>query len=318
LTAVAALTVAGCAGGSSDKPTGSDAASKASKSGNGGLLFAMSAETGTLDPRPSSPGQYALSLQRLNGRVTVFSDRPERRAGTESAARFVAQWEARGFKADPPNAALELIASDDSHVSQVFELAEPAFDPTSDRLTFTARKVGSSESGALVGFGSDDADLPNNFGESSLFVDSAFDGTSCSLYVSDFIPTADGSLSVPSVSKVQGYDQSLVAAWDPNEKITGGDTGDPSQQLIGQTQGNSLTDGCGLEASVDLIDPGDGSVAATWKLRIEDPAVGSNKWSCEKVYTKPNDEGVDFDCSLYQPRTTSGGDLRIGYRLGFK
>ncbi len=170
---VTALVVAGCTsddGG--DGKAGKSSAANASKSG--GQLFVASASDGTLEPQDAEH-QFTLTLGQAHDSVSVFTDRPERKAGTESLADFAAAWDKRGFTKTPPNAAV--VWGKDSS-SRIFELSEPAYDEAADTIAFTAHDLGDEPSTALSAFkGSPDDELPTDLGEVAVFIDNAEGGS---------------------------------------------------------------------------------------------------------------------------------------------
>jgi hypothetical protein len=148
-----------------------DATDGARASAVGGSdLFVRTADGGTLRPIPGRKSTYRLALKGLGGPVTVFTDRPQRKAGSESTAQFVRRWRSRGFSAAPPNAALVLAHGKRRQDVKVFELSRPRL--RKGILTFTARDLGRSSTKALAGFGKRaDKVLPRRFTRASLFID---------------------------------------------------------------------------------------------------------------------------------------------------
>lgn len=203
---VAVLVIALLALGCGDEDGDSDAASSTSETtetGGGAAaseettqLFVASAENGTLSPAAGGSGgeagaaegeaggtgterdgggqAFTLTLEDADANVVVFTDRPERKAGTEPLAEFVDGWERRGFNDDPPNAALEVSQDSGEPVSSVFELSNPRYDEAASSLSFEAAELGTEPSTSLAGFAAeDDQELPASFAEASLFIDNA-------------------------------------------------------------------------------------------------------------------------------------------------
>src|SRR5688572_20692721 len=94
--ALAAGLAAGGCGNSGDGPAAQVDADLAATSP--GQLFAANASGGTL--RRGRGRAHRLTLSGLRA-VTIFTDRPARKAGVESARQFVRRWRGRGFSADP-------------------------------------------------------------------------------------------------------------------------------------------------------------------------------------------------------------------------
>jgi len=173
---VAAVATALLAGGCTSDGGGEDdkKAPAAETSKSGGQLFVASAAEGTLQPQDAEH-EFELTLGKAHDSVSVFTDRPERKAGTESIADFASAWDKRGFTETPPNAAV--VWGKDS-ASRVFELSEPAYDSAADTLTFTAHDLGDEPSTALSAFkGSSDDELPTDLGEVAVFIDNAEGGS---------------------------------------------------------------------------------------------------------------------------------------------
>ena len=170
---VTALLVAGCT--SDDGGDGkAEKSPAAAASTSGGQLFVASGSEGTLEPRDAEH-EFTLTLGQAHDSVSVFTDRPERKAGTESLADFADSWDRRGFAKTPPNAAV--VWGKDSS-SRVFELSEPDYDAAADTLAFTAHDLGDEPSTALSAFKeSPDDELPTDLGEVAVFIDNAEGGS---------------------------------------------------------------------------------------------------------------------------------------------
>ncbi len=166
---VTALLIAGCTSNDGgDGKTEKSPAAKASTAGS--QLFVASASKGELEPQDAEH-EFTLTLGEANDSVGVFTDRPQRKAGTESLADFAAAWDKRGFTKTPPNAAV--VWGKDSS-TRVFELSGPAYDEAADSISFTAHDLGDESSTALSSFkGTPDAELPTELGEVAVFIDSA-------------------------------------------------------------------------------------------------------------------------------------------------
>jgi len=132
-------------------------------------LFVAGGDQGELRPVAGKPGRFVLDLSGA-GVVTSFTDRPARAAGTESLAGFVNRWRARGFAADPPNAALELPGAPSGRDVVIVELTRPRL-VGKGAVRFQARRVG-SVSPALARFSRrGDSRTAPRFGHWNLFVD---------------------------------------------------------------------------------------------------------------------------------------------------
>lgn len=136
----------------------------------GGLLMVQEARSGTLR-EGSEPGKYTLKLRDPSRFVTVFTDRPQRRAWRVEARRFVESWSAYGFEKDPPNVALEAPDADPSRDLMIVELSDPRFD-NSGTLTYTAREGSKQKAGGAAFQRPTDSLNAASFERPSLFIDS--------------------------------------------------------------------------------------------------------------------------------------------------
>ena len=171
-----ALLMAGCTSGDGN---GDEAKPQAAPSSAGGQLFVASASEGTLKPLEADH-EFTLTLGRAHDSVSVFTDRPQRKAGTESLADFAAAWDERGFTKTPPNAAV--VWGKDSS-TRIFELSDPAYDEAADTLAFTAHDLGDESSTALSSAkGIPDDEVPTDLGEVAVFIDNAEGKSGGALY----------------------------------------------------------------------------------------------------------------------------------------
>ncbi|MGA9102855.1 hypothetical protein, partial [Aeromicrobium sp.] len=86
-----ALLVAGCTSddggdGKTRKTPAADASAAVSE------LFVASASEGTLEPQDAEH-EFTLTLSKAHDSVSVFTDRPVRKAGTESLADLAKAWD---------------------------------------------------------------------------------------------------------------------------------------------------------------------------------------------------------------------------------
>ena len=77
-----------------------------------------------------------LVLDDVSSSTVVFSDRPERRAGSVSTAGFVEAW-ADEFGDDPPNAAIVLTEGSDDADTVIATLSNPVYDAQRARCATT-------------------------------------------------------------------------------------------------------------------------------------------------------------------------------------
>lgn len=136
-------------------------------------------ESGTL--ADNGDGSYLLTLLGAPAQTVYFSDRPDRIVGAMPTGRFL---EVLGFDAgDPPNAALVIQVDAENTDVIVFELTAPVYDAEAASLTYTATLLEGFDQLEETGVGFVEqpltADtLPEEFGPSSLFIDSLQECTS--------------------------------------------------------------------------------------------------------------------------------------------
>jgi hypothetical protein len=140
------------------------AAGAATKVAAGGNLYLLQASGGTIEGS-------RLVLHRVDPRVTSFTDRPRRAAGSLTEERFAASW-GKLFGSDPPNAALEVQGAPTSKDVALLVLRDPHYDAARHTLTYSVRRLRKTGDVALASFGRRaDGNAVTRFGRSSLFVD---------------------------------------------------------------------------------------------------------------------------------------------------
>jgi hypothetical protein len=137
------------------------------------LLFVQNASGGRIAHLHGD--RFRLTLDGVTD-VDVFTDRPSRRASSESARSFVSRWRGRGFAADAPNAALEIAGAPRGHDVAVVTLSHPRYDGRRQTLSYDAVPLRGRVPSALSAFAKRrDPVRQLRFGRASLFVD---DGSS--------------------------------------------------------------------------------------------------------------------------------------------
>jgi hypothetical protein len=165
LVVVAAVAViAGCTG----SPSGSVTDATRTMS----LLFVQNAQSGSLEPVAGS-GDHDLRLRGVEPSTSWFSDRPQRQAGTEPTSAVVGDWDAYGFRADPPNAALVLTDHPEREDTVIVELRDPRYDEAARELHYRVRVLDTPREGLGFAVGQAPAQLPATFAAASLFIDDA-------------------------------------------------------------------------------------------------------------------------------------------------
>jgi hypothetical protein len=137
-----------------------------------GDLFVLTAASGTLERVPGRSRVFKLVLRRPARDITMFTDRPARRAGEQPLGRFVRRWPGLGFRAVPPNAALVLADAPSNRDVVVLELSRPRLGAGGRRLAFRVEVLRSNPRGLLREFARRaDRRVAESFGRASLFID---------------------------------------------------------------------------------------------------------------------------------------------------
>jgi hypothetical protein len=140
------------------------------------FLFVQSFQSGSFAPKAGSDDTFTLTLAHGLGQTIYFSDRPERIAGSNPTAAFLARFP---FGADnPPNAALVLEAGPGDTDVVVVELTAPAYDEATHTAAYEAKPLRDYEKLGIT-FQEEPkgaAELHGQFGAASLFIDDCPDG----------------------------------------------------------------------------------------------------------------------------------------------
>lgn len=152
-------------------PAGQAASGK--RAGPGSLLYVQQTEAGSL--RQLDSGGFVLQLTGVSPRVSTFTDRPRRRAGSKGLSSFIRGWSKAGFAADPPNAALVLDRAPRSRDVAMLTLSHPRYNRRQQTLTYRVKPLRGKGAGALAALAAllkrADPVRAGAFGSASLFVD---------------------------------------------------------------------------------------------------------------------------------------------------
>jgi hypothetical protein len=129
------------------------------------FLFIQSAQSGSLSQINDTA--YTLELNDVADKTVSFSDRPDRIVESVSTSGFVGNWSTGedSFAIDPPNAVLIVLDNNVDTSEQeiaLVELFNPVYDEDSNALTYD-----------LTPDNETSIDLPNEFGQSVMIIDSA-------------------------------------------------------------------------------------------------------------------------------------------------
>jgi hypothetical protein len=161
-------------------PAAGDAAGDPKRS----FLFVQLFNQGTWTPNPDAAGVYLLTLTGASAQTLFFSDRPERIVGTVDTAQFL---DGLSFTpVNPPNAALVVRTPEGERDVLVVELFNPVY--TEDfslaggvQVSYEARVLEAYHGDGLTVWVAEqeDAELPAQFSDVSLFIDDCPDLTGC-------------------------------------------------------------------------------------------------------------------------------------------
>lgn len=148
------------------------APSSAASAPSPSLLFVQQASSGTLER--TGKAEYHLTLRDVAPSVASFTDRPSRKAGSESSSTFVSKWAARGFAKDAPNAALVLDGEPKTRDLAMLTLSRPRYDAKTREFSYVARPLRGTPGSGLKDFTARrDPVRELRFGAASLFIDDA-------------------------------------------------------------------------------------------------------------------------------------------------
>jgi hypothetical protein len=120
------------------------------------LLFVQTASKGRLYRNDAGKLTLGLSASRW---TQTFTDRPQRKADVEKTSGFIRKWRSRGFRADPPNAALSIDRPGGDVIS--LELRRPRL--ARGELRYSVKRLEGGAGKVRLG----------RFGTASLFIDNA-------------------------------------------------------------------------------------------------------------------------------------------------
>ena len=151
------------------------------------LLFATSGASGRF--KQLSSNRYKLVLRGVDERLTWFTDRPERQAGSISFNNLISQWDS-GFGEISPNSALIFEDKDGRKDTVVFEQSKPRYNAKKGKLVFTAKIHDQQKLDAITGALYDEArdadgSFTQTFSDFSLFVDTWFSKDTSVNFIND-------------------------------------------------------------------------------------------------------------------------------------
>ena len=168
LVAVAAI-AAGCSDGVHDRATATASHQQvlktASASTDVGLLFSVLAPTMVV---ATDGANFTLTIPATST-TAWFTDRPERNAGSFTAADLVSIWSAEQFDTDPPNAAVAVTVNGEQH-QHVVELSDPKV--SGSNISFHAVDIGDdADTDPVAGRDATHDLIAGSFKDAELFID---------------------------------------------------------------------------------------------------------------------------------------------------
>lgn len=233
----------------------------------GSLLYVQETAGGSI--QRLGDGAYRLRLTGISPRVTTFTDRPRRRAGSQGLQGFVGSWRANGFAADPPNAALVLDHAPAAHDVALLTLSHPHYNRARQTLTYRATPLHGRDT-ALASFARRaDPVRAGDLGAASLFVD---DGGALSTVVFNIYGEATTTTVQFLVSGGAAWSLSSVNALSINGMLSITDLYATGNVLsLGLLPGSSLTctvtipiEHQGTDVPVVEVTNLSGTITATW------------------------------------------------------
>lgn len=121
-------------------------------------LFVQTAHSAKIQPHPSKPNTFVITLHAIAPSVTYFTDRPTRKAGLMPMQKLLELWEINNedsFKKNPPNVDISAYL-DNENTSQhknknqdpinfVTILESPHYDAKNKSLSYEIKPVGSTQ-----------------------------------------------------------------------------------------------------------------------------------------------------------------------------
>ena len=138
------------------------------------FMFVQTAQSGTLIPVEGEDNLYTLTLMGVAPQTIAFSDRPERVVVQAPMQQFL-----DGIFScnNPPNAALEILESDEDEDLAVVELLDPVYDAANQTLQYNVSILEMPDLSYAVFNERADQALPETFGPAALFIDDCADST---------------------------------------------------------------------------------------------------------------------------------------------
>ena len=139
------------------------------------FMFVQNANSGSLIPLQAKENLYTLTLKDVFPQTIFFSDRPERVTGQAPMQKFL---DGLCFsRANPPNAAIEILGGSEEADLIVVELFDPVYTAVNKTLRYTVSILEKPDLSYAIFNERHDKSLPESFGPVALFIDDCSDDT---------------------------------------------------------------------------------------------------------------------------------------------
>jgi hypothetical protein len=133
------------------------------------FMFVQNANSGSFIPLQDKKNLYTFTLEGVFPQTIFFSDRPERVVGQAPMQKFL---DGLGFsRANPPNAAIEILGGSEEADVIVVELFDPVYDAANKTLRYTVSILEEPNHSYAIFNERHDKSLPKHFGPVALFID---------------------------------------------------------------------------------------------------------------------------------------------------
>jgi hypothetical protein len=138
------------------------------------LLLLQQSQSGKLTPNKNTPNNYTLTLTDLSDRIILFTDRPNRSAGSVDQEVYIQKfWNTdieNSFSQDPPNAVLTSYDPNTNKVSTiVLELQKPVYNRELDTMQYDTKLISSER--ITLNTTADATTFPENLISPVLYID---------------------------------------------------------------------------------------------------------------------------------------------------
>jgi hypothetical protein len=159
------------ASGADDNTAAANATGNNNNTTGAKFLFIQGAQSGSVSEVNATT--FTLELRDVTDKTILFSDRPDRIVSSVNTTNFIGNWSMGpdSFAVDPPNAALVLDDEEQREELAVIELYNPEYDSAANTLKYDISAENATSASTTTSI-----NLPSEFGQSTLVIDSGSDG----------------------------------------------------------------------------------------------------------------------------------------------